>query len=441
MADDKGWKFVEKIQNHQFMDVQDQLYFAMYSSAMDNQADILAEQYNIDPKEAEEAFDFLMDSLLYNKKEYIVNGAPLKCSMQADENNEQTFLCQGKLITSKAVQIEDMSALQLSEERKESANGIVFANISDTRGGLRGELLKKDDKLNITSFGNCRCFDGDNIRKIDDIAKNVYQSLKQDSEYSCLTEEEVLKGILKAIQLNKGTCYCCMALNSEWENLPAEYDYVDNSFERKLPVAGIDAVMGSKSYLQFEGKEGINMMSMLFCKYGGGIISAKQSGQHIITVAGNLDKEQIIFVATIYGEAGGCSETAWQVIANVIMNRRNDKHWGEYSSITEIIEHSGFDAYTNENNMYKIAKSYLDNRDYTNAEIEKMISLVIPIYEGETTDISNGATMYYSPGAQKELHEKYPEKYKEKPNWNFNLLEEINISGIENDDFLFYKYK
>lgn len=49
--------------------------------------------------------------------------------------------------------------------------------------------------------------------------------------------------------------------------------------------------------------------------------------------------------------------------------------------------------------------------------------------------------MYYSRNAQKELHDKNPLKYPEKPDWNFPLLEEVYINSLKNDDFLSYKYK
>lgn len=34
-----------------------------------------------------------------------------------------------------------------------------------------------------------------------------------------------------------------------------------------------------KSYMKYDGREAINMMSMLFCRFGGGIIDAEDSGQ------------------------------------------------------------------------------------------------------------------------------------------------------------------
>lgn len=76
------------------------------------------------------------------------------------------------------------------------------------------------------------------------------------------------------------------------------------------------------------------------CRYGGGTISAKDSGQ------GNnrfekLTEEEILFISTIYGEAGGCSTVAWEAIANVIMNRVNDRHRGADNTVTKIIDELG----------------------------------------------------------------------------------------------------
>lgn len=280
MADDKKFD-VEQIQGSQFMDSRDRQYFEKFGSVMGGQAEALAEQYNIDPKKADEDFDFLMDTLIYNLKEYIVNGAPLQCSMQADENSKQTLFYHGNIITSKPVPTYDMSALQLPEDREEDTNGLVFANVSDTIGGLRGELLTKGGKLNLTSFGNCKCLGENNLIQVEEIAEKIYRALVNGRGYNGTTKEEVINGILRALESNKGTCYCCMLLNSEWENIPVEYDYMDNAFHAELPMAGVSKVLFSESYMQFGGREGINMMSMLFCQYGGGIISAKESGQSL----------------------------------------------------------------------------------------------------------------------------------------------------------------
>ena len=74
--------------------------------------------------------------------------------------------------------------------------------------------------------------------------------------------------------------------------------------------------------------------------------------------------------------------------------------------------------------------------------IDKMIPILCEVYSGKSNNISNGATLYYSPKAQKALHKSNPTMYKKTPPWDFTQLEEINIDNIKtSDDFNFYKYK
>lgn len=70
-----------------------------------------------------------------------------------------------------------------------------------------------------------------------------------------------------------------------------------------------------------------------------------------------------------------------------------------------------------------------------------MIECTLPIYKGEEADNTEGCVLYYSPKAQAALHKKNPSNYAQKPNWNFEILEEVKVSGAEKDDFKFYKYK
>ena len=94
MSDTKEFD-VEQIKGSQFMDRQDRQYFERHGAAMSGQAEAMAEQYDIDPKEMNDTFDTLMESLIYNRKEYIVNRAPLQCSMQADEGLSRHFFTRG----------------------------------------------------------------------------------------------------------------------------------------------------------------------------------------------------------------------------------------------------------------------------------------------------------------------------------------------------------
>lgn len=195
--------------------------------------------------------------------------------------------------------------------------------------------------------------------------------------------------------------------------------------------------------------------SYMICNYGEGFIFFKDAGQALRNALSNevdeifgrtdnfadLSDDEILLVTTIYGEAGGCSEDSWKALANIIMNRIGTREWKNYTNPVDIIKNTGFDAYTNPNAPYRKAETYFKNRDFSDEKIEKLVQTVIPIFRGETEDTTNGCVLYYSPEAQKALHQKYPHLYGENPSWDFTQLEEVKISGTENDDFKFYKYK
>jgi hypothetical protein len=154
-----------------------------------------------------------------------------------------------------------------------------------------------------------------------------------------------------------------------------------------------------------------------------------------------VSEELKLMIQTVYGEAAACSVAAWKAVSNVIMNRVGKREWKRHKTVTAVIKNSGFDAYTNPNQPYKTAKEYLTNRDGTNQILEQVIESVSDVYNGVISDNTNGCQLYYSPKAQEALHNKYPNIYPEKPNWNFSVLEEVIVSGAEKDDFKFYKYK
>lgn len=299
MADEKDKiEFdVDGIKNGEFMTAKDRRYFERYGSAMEEQAEIIKENLDEYMAYAEQVYDSVLKSLSADMKRYLVQGACLKCSKQLEAGNIQKLVYEGSKIDSKADDVEKNSMLQILAARTENANGLPFANVTDTRGGLSGELLKggakegkeEENQLNIISFGNCGFLDEDGINDVDKIAERVLQILCSHSylgdkcRQNGITKDRILKGILEGIKSGKGTCYGCMVLNSEWENLPEEYDYVENTFDPVPGAAGIEGFLEGKQYFQFGGKEAINMMSMLFCRFGGGIINAVDSGQSTVT--------------------------------------------------------------------------------------------------------------------------------------------------------------
>ncbi|MBI5447326.1 MAG: type VI secretion system tube protein Hcp [Gammaproteobacteria bacterium] len=161
-----------------------------------------------------------------------------------------------------------------------------------------------------------------------------------------------------------------------------------------------------------------------------------------------------LFVATVYGEAAGQSEAAWQAVASSIINRVNSKYFrcGEKghtlicSSTDEVItQPSWYEAYGSKNKTFRIAWHYLSNQNTSKPpHLDRMITLLKPIYYDNklTTD----ADHYYSPNAQKNGHDKNPEKYTSViPGWvlrgkSRHELVDVNIPRLQvNDDFRFLK--
>lgn len=151
-------------------------------------------------------------------------------------------------------------------------------------------------------------------------------------------------------------------------------------------------------------------------------------------------KEFILFVSTIAGEAANSSRASWKAIAHVIMNRFKYKEWRDYQTIKDIILETGFDAATQKNQPFLSAYNSL-SAGKPSPLVLQIIAAVKPIYDGIIEDPTGKVVLYYSPKAQLSLSQRKPHEYKPVPAWNFNLLEEVKISGTENDDFKWYRYK
>ena len=151
-------------------------------------------------------------------------------------------------------------------------------------------------------------------------------------------------------------------------------------------------------------------------------------------------KEFILFVSTIAGEAANSSRASWKAIAHVIMNRFKYKEWRDYQTIKDIILKTGFDAATQKNQPFLSAYNSL-SAGKPSPLVLQIIAAVKPIYDGIIEDPTGKVVLYYSPKAQLSLSQRKPHEYKPVPSWNFNLLEEVKISGTENDDFKWYRYK
>lgn len=162
------------------------------------------------------------------------------------------------------------------------------------------------------------------------------------------------------------------------------------------------------------------------------------------------DNDFLFFVATVYGEAGGASEAAYQAVASVIMNRVNNSIWAKHhwnATPRSIIRHTGFDG-RNDKQHSKVS-AYFNHRSYRHhfpalnkferKKMEKMIELLAPIYYKKM--VTTDATYFYSPKAQKKSHQANPAHYKEVPSFaSQSNMKQVKIKGLlPTDDFVFYK--
>jgi len=166
-----------------------------------------------------------------------------------------------------------------------------------------------------------------------------------------------------------------------------------------------------------------------------------------------LQEEFTLFVTTICGESIGQSEAAWKGVAHTIMNRvaRDYEIWEECLTPTEIIMRTGFDGHKHP--IADVARAYLKSPATASLvyrdRIAKLITAVTPIYmrlAGNCGDV----VFFYSPAAQKALHQTDPKKYtseipafvKQDPGGKKELVEITSkvLGGVQND-FKFYAFK
>ena len=270
---------IEEVSGHEYMDEDDISYFKKFGNSMADQTEIIMDQYNIDSETMRDACAWYMNNLMHDQDMYLVEGASLACSMQDD--SVHYLNSESGSITSQIddEQVVEMSTLKIVENRKANIRYFIPAVVTDAKGGIRDKAqnhisINDENSLNIVSFGNCKNIpDG---AELETLAKEIHKSIPYQND--AWSTDRILYEMKKAIEQGKGICHCCMLLNPEWENLPIEYDFSTGSFKesrdpRILPIGGLD-----QSYQQINGKEQINMMSMLFCQHGG-IITAQKSGQ------------------------------------------------------------------------------------------------------------------------------------------------------------------
>jgi len=147
-----------------------------------------------------------------------------------------------------------------------------------------------------------------------------------------------------------------------------------------------------------------------------------------------LTEDQKVFFSVIAAEAGAQGQLAWQCVANIVQNRWFNKRdsWRNATSVIDIVANkSQFNGYQDPN--YQACYNYLNNRTGNNKTYEGIIETTMPYFELRGQDILDGAVLFYSPQSMIPAGSA--------PRWDFSLLQEITVAGINQDEFRFFKYR
>lgn len=270
-------------------------YYVALDIQRQQDAQLESERLRISEEKGEE--DIFTDQLLldYAKedkyKEYLVDGAVLRCTM-ATLND---FLVPDgriiKLNLNTEVTSEDRvrTTLKVSENPM-SDNDLHYATVKDTQ-----------QAFNIAPFWcNCR-LSADRGKEVDKIMAD-----RECSSY--------------------GVCRYLMDLNDEWDNMPID----GTSYLKKINhdsnngCGGVSSAFGGGFPFADEEVEGITMTSVLFCRHGG-VIYPETSGQIIQIIKGPTVS---VKACTASGEhAGSLSEEQILNNAQYIYNYLEKQGW------------------------------------------------------------------------------------------------------------------
>ena len=144
----------------------------------------------------------------------------------------------------------------------------------------------------------------------------------------------------------------------------------------------------------------------------------------IVHYFGPFSDDEKVLIATIAAEGTvtvngePVSSSARQAMANVALNRVGSREWSKYKTEADICKETGFDGYGGKN--YQQCMDYLNNRDFSNKVYEQVIWDVMKAY---SYDITDGCQLYYTPAAMSPAGSV--------PKWNFGLLTEVSIPGVD----------
>ncbi|MDJ1505181.1 cell wall hydrolase [Xanthocytophaga agilis] len=144
----------------------------------------------------------------------------------------------------------------------------------------------------------------------------------------------------------------------------------------------------------------------------------------------------------IYAEAGGENQTSKEAVGDVIKNRvESDKFPDTYKDVTEqsatnkkggqTYQFSAADPSRSENWRYYDPNNTTKQTPEEKTAYTQSIQAAIKTYYGTGTK-TEGALLYYSPKSM---------AGGKAPNWNFSILSEVKVQGVNSNSFKFYKFK
>ena len=214
----------------------------------------------------------------------------------------------------------------------------------------------------------------------------------------------------------------------------------------------LEAISLNFTHLEFRYQPENQQTPPLSTKYATGS-RASQASLLKRSLATYSDEGFKLFVATVYGEACGQSEVAWQAVASTIINRVNNRyfhvgikhHTHKATTPEQVIKQPlWYEAYDCLTPNFLLAYDYLNGKTHkAPLHLEKMYALLKPIYY--QNKVITNADHYFSPNSQKSGNRKNPKKYKNKtPKWakdglESGELEEVLIPFLSSsDDFQFF---
>lgn len=141
------------------------------------------------------------------------------------------------------------------------------------------------------------------------------------------------------------------------------------------------------------------------------------------------EEDYYVFVSTVAGEAGGkCSNRERKAVAHAIINRIGSGDWKNLKTAKDVCSKPhAFDSYQNKN--YMECYNYLKFGTGNPANFEhfdQLAATVLPVYNGEEADFTQGAVFFHSGKAPDSWYENY---------------KEVKIDGVDPKHFYFFTFK